>query len=227
MLKRLLSIIISILLIVTMLPAIALGTSVTLVLSSDSATVGTSISASGSADPNEWVSIKVVDSSGGIAFYDAVKSSASGDYSCTFIVPQVSPGTLTVVAGYGSNVDNKPLTVTPSSGDKVDECFIATAAFGSKFEPSVVLLRSFRDTFLLSNVPGRAFVDFYYLHSPPIASYIANSGFLKAGFRVLLTPVVGLVYLLFHPLLIPGMIGLFVFGIVMYRLRKRRVPSSY
>jgi hypothetical protein len=107
----------------------------------------------------------------------------------------------------------------------VDECFIATAAFGSKFEPAVVLLRAFRDTFLLTNAPGTAFVDFYYQNSPPIASYIANSGFLKAGVRALLTPVVGVVYLLFHPVLMYGMIGLLIFGIAIYRVRKRRVPS--
>jgi hypothetical protein len=108
----------------------------------------------------------------------------------------------------------------------VDECFIATAAFGSKFEPAVVLLRAFRDTFLLTNAPGTAFVDFYYQNSPPIASYIANSGFLKAGVRALLTPVVGVVYLLFHPVLMYGIIGLLVFGIVIYRVRRRRVVSS-
>ncbi len=469
---------------------ISKGGSVTLSLSQDSALVGDSITASGGADPNDWVSIKVVDSSGSVVFYEAVKSDADGNYSCTFIVPQVAPGTLTVVAGYGSNVANKALTIGSGGGDTVwvtgvslnksstirvqgtdetlvatvepanasnkavtwssdnesvaavddngkvtgvnpgtaiitvttvdgnktascnvtvtkpetvtsgdtitisdtpvtitvpqgetgsiavtqntflplvevnsgevnmtipqdtvvsgsetiqlpevidnlsverppnaravdlvikvggdsgaiefskpvrlvlkgqgaksagfinnqgifkaidklesldglttdadavavndaldaekveegavvsgddliiwtkhftkfiaytpkpvDECFIATAAYGSKFEPAVVLLRAFRDTFLLTNAPGTAFVDFYYQNSPPIASYIANSGFLKAGVRTLLTPVVGVVYLLFHPVLMYGMIGLLVFGIVLYRVRKRRVHS--
>ena len=467
---------------------ISKGGSVTLSLSQENAVVGDSITASGGSDPNELVSIKVVDSSESVVFYEAVKSDADGNYSCTFIVPQVAPGTLTVVAGYGSNVANKALTIGSGGGDTVwvtgvslnknstiivqgsdetlvavvapanasdkdviwssnntavatvdengkvigispgtatitvitvdgnkmagcnvtvtepktvpsggtviiektpvtitveqgetgsitvtqdkplplvdfnsgtvdmtipqgtevsgsetiqlpevidnlsverppnarevdlvikvggdsgtiefskpvrlvfkgqgqksagfidndgifhpiskleslkglisdsdadavkavlgetgagavvsgndliiwtthftkfiaytpkpvDECFIATAAFGSKFEPAVVLLRAFRDTFLLTNAPGTAFVDFYYQNSPPIASYIANSGFLKAGVRALLTPVVGVVYLLFHPVLMYGIIGLLVFGIVIYRIRKRRVPS--
>lgn len=112
------------------------------------------------------------------------------------------------------------------NGDGQDECFIATAAYGSKFEPAVILLRAFRDKFLLSNATGRHFVAFYYRHSPPIASYIAHSEFLKAGVRTLLTPVVGLVYLMFHPVLMYGMIGLLAFGIVAYRVRKRRLPSS-
>jgi hypothetical protein len=491
MTKRLLAITISILLIISILPVIVLGTtSVTLELSQDSVTVGTSVTASGIADPVEWVSIKVVDSSGNVVFYDAIKSNDDGNYSCTFIVPPtVSPGTAYVVAGYGTNVDKKTLAITTSGGEpvavtgvslnknstiivkdadetlvamvepanasniavnwssnnesvatvdengkvtgvssgtaiitvttedgnktadcnvtvtqpvtatsdqtipisnipvtidvpqgvtsaiavtqntelplvevnsdevnmtipqgtevsgsgtiqlpevinspsvevpeaqavelvikvgseletitfskpvrlvlkgqagksagfidnqgnfkaiaklesldgltsdadayavndaldvakigegavtsgndliiwtkhftefiaytpkRVDECFIATAAFGSKFEPAVVLLRTFRDTFLLTNAPGTAFVDFYYQNSPPVASYIANSGFLKAGVRALLTPVVGVVYLLFHPVLMYGIIGLLVFGIVIYRIRKRRVPS--
>jgi predicted phosphodiesterase len=106
-----------------------------------------------------------------------------------------------------------------------DECFIATAVYGSKFEPAVILLRAFRDKFLLTNVPGRAFVDFYYQNSPPVASNIANCRFLKAGVRALLTPVVGVVYLIFHPVLMFGMIGLLVFGIVIYRLQKRRLRS--
>ena len=483
--KKRIAVLLAVLLILTTLPGLALGgVQVSLDLSQSSAAVGDSIIASGIADPDEWVSIKVVDSSGNIVFFDAVKPDTNRKYSYTFIVPQVSPGTLTVVAGYGTNVANKTLTITagvtgvslnknstiivigteetleatvepanagnkavtwsnskedvatvdengkvtgispgtatitvttvdgkqtatcnvtvtepktvPSGGTvtieetpvtitvdpgetgsitvtqdkplplvevnsdkvnitipqgtvvsgsntiqlpevidspsievheaqavdlvikvgsdsetitftkpvrlvlkgqaaksagfiderdnfkviakleslkglisdadaddvdtalsnakvgegavtsgndliiwtkhftefiaytpkRVDECFIATAAFGSKFEPAVVLLRAFRDTFLLTNAPGTAFVNFYYQNSPPIANYIANSGFLKAGVRVLLTPVVGVVYLMFHPLLMYGMIGLLVFGIVIYRVRKRRVASS-
>jgi hypothetical protein len=110
--RRLMAITLSMLLIVSVFPAIALGTNVTLTLSADSATVGTSVTASGIADADTFVSVKVLDSDQKIVFFDAVKSSTSGDYSCTFKIPQVSPGTLTVVAGYGSNVDTKPLTVS-------------------------------------------------------------------------------------------------------------------
>jgi hypothetical protein len=41
-----------------------------------------------------------------------------------------------------------------------DECFIATAAFGSKFTWPVKLLRHFRDQYLLTNSLGTAFVEF-------------------------------------------------------------------
>lgn len=104
----------------------------------------------------------------------------------------------------------------------VDECFIATAAFGSKFEPSVKLLRAFRDQFLLTNTLGTAFVDFYYRNSPPIANYIAHNEILKAGVRGLLMPVVGVVYLMFHPALAAICLGLILLSIVVYKLRKRK-----
>jgi hypothetical protein len=39
-------------------------------------------------------------------------------------------------------------------------CFIATAAFGSKYENHVQLLRRFRDLYPMSNRIGRIFVNF-------------------------------------------------------------------
>lgn len=83
-----------------------------------------------------------------------------------------------------------------------DNCFIATAAFGSKFDWPVALLRAFRDQYLLTNPAGRAFVDFYYHNSPPIAAFIAGSEPLKALVRVLLAPVIAIVYMIYHPALL-------------------------
>lgn len=84
----------------------------------------------------------------------------------------------------------------------IDECFIATAAYGSKFNWPVALLRAFRDQYLLTNSAGRAFVDFYYRHSPPIAAFIAASEPLKALVRMLLAPVIAAVYVIYHPALL-------------------------
>jgi hypothetical protein len=39
-----------------------------------------------------------------------------------------------------------------------------------------MVLRKFRDRYLLTNAPGKAFVRFYYKHSPPIAD---SSGSMK------------------------------------------------
>jgi uncharacterized repeat protein (TIGR01451 family) len=79
----------------------------------------------------------------------------------------------------------------PDSGSSVSvECFIATAAYGSPLEPHVVALRHFRDRYLQHTALGRAFIRFYYRHSPPLAAFIAAHPWSRAGTRALLTPMV-------------------------------------
>uniref|UniRef100_UPI0040577939 SGNH/GDSL hydrolase family protein n=1 Tax=Candidatus Electronema sp. TaxID=2698783 RepID=UPI0040577939 len=75
-------------------------------------------------------------------------------------------------------------------------CFIATAAYGSALEPQVVLLRKFRDLRLLTNGPGRAFVAWYYQHSPPAADFIARHQLLRLGARAALLPLLAAAWLL-------------------------------
>lgn len=54
----------------------------------------------------------------------------------------------------------------------------------------VAKLREFRDKYLLTNAPGRAFVRAYSAVSPPIAAVIAKHAALRAATRVALAPVV-------------------------------------
>ena len=75
-------------------------------------------------------------------------------------------------------------------GDGGGGCFIAAAAFGSPLEPEVITLREFRDRYLLTNLPGRAFVAFYYAVSPPVAHFMARHQILRISTRILLYPVV-------------------------------------
>jgi hypothetical protein len=103
----------------------------------------------------------------------------------------------------------------------VDECFIATAAYGSKFMPAVTLLRSFRDDFLLTNPVGQAFVKFYYKNSPPIANFIAGNSSLRAAVRALLTPLILIAYSLYHP-----MMALLLFMIIVLTVRKKQLVKQ-
>ncbi len=104
-----------------------------------------------------------------------------------------------------------------------DECFIATAAFGSKLQPAVVLLRQFRDKVLLANNPGRTFVAFYYQNSPPIAHYIAGNETAKLMVRILLLPFITIAYMVMNPI-ITVVLLLLLLSIVLYRRRVTLQP---
>ncbi|HEX9207023.1 MAG TPA: DUF11 domain-containing protein [Steroidobacteraceae bacterium] len=69
-------------------------------------------------------------------------------------------------------------------------CFIATAAYGSPLEPHVAALREFRDRHLRHTAAGRAFIRWYYEHSPRVAHYIGGHAWARAVTRTLLAPVV-------------------------------------
>lgn len=113
-------------------------------------------------------SVTVTDNQGGIA--KAMTTVSVGD-------PVTTPGTTTGVS-----------SPAPSGGG--GGCFIATAAYGSYLEPEVMVLRGFRDTVLMVNPVGQAFVKFYYRHSPPVAAVIARHESLRLAARLALTPVV-------------------------------------
>ncbi|MBI4993548.1 hypothetical protein HZC33_01130 [Candidatus Wolfebacteria bacterium] len=68
-------------------------------------------------------------------------------------------------------------------------CFIATAAYGSYFEPHVKILRDFRDIFLVESILGRLFIKIYYCISPFISGIIEKSEILKKIMRIILSPI--------------------------------------
>lgn len=115
--------------------------------------------------------------------------------------------------------DTTMLLIDTSAGEG---CFIATAAFGSKFTWPVALLREFRDQYLLTNSWGTSFVSFYYKHSPPIAATIASSQPLKILVKVFLAPVIGVVYVIYHPLLPATLLLLFITSVIYCSRRRAR-----
>lgn len=84
-------------------------------------------------------------------------------------------------------------------------CFIATAAYGSYLHPQVQVLRNFRDSYLLTNAPGRLFVSTYYYLSPPLADFISKHDLLRAITRFLLTP---LIVSVIHPIIFISILAL-------------------
>lgn len=98
-------------------------------------------------------------------------------------------------------------------------CFIATAAYGSYMSAHVTELRQFRDQYLLTNKPGRLFVNLYYMHSPEIASYITRHESVKLVVRCILTPIV---YIVKFPSLILGCL-LFLFICNFYKNGTRKL----
>jgi hypothetical protein len=103
----------------------------------------------------------------------------------------VDPGGISSVSYLGSAISGDG---TGGGGG----CFIATAAFGSKFEKHVQLLRRFRDLYLMPNNIGRAFVRTYYRYSPPMADFIADHDTLRLLTRWCLIPLIGISWLLLH-----------------------------
>jgi hypothetical protein len=77
---------------------------------------------------------------------------------------------------------------------KKSGCFIATAAYGSPIASEVILLSRFRDKILLKSKLGTAFTKTYYLASPPFASIISNTSFLRGVVRgLVLNPLLKMV----------------------------------
>src|SRR3989304_6630851 len=111
--------------------------------------------------------------------------------------------------------------VASSSDDEEGggSCYIATATYGSPDADEVVALSNFRDSYLLTNAVGRAFVECYYAVAPTPANYIAERDGLRSITKAVLTPAVSVAR---SPIILIGLfLGLFaLLGIRIARTRR-------
>ncbi len=105
-----------------------------------------------------------------------------------------------------------------------DDCFIATASFGTPMEGKIEALRDFRDSVLMNSHWGRVLVDTYYHLSPSVASYIDSHGAVKAAVRTALLPVVGATWVVnSHKGAVAALaLGFVALGLVVRRKEKMR-----
>ncbi len=69
-------------------------------------------------------------------------------------------------------------------------CFIATSAFANPQASEVMQLREFRDFTLRNSSYGRAFICFYYKHSPRIACFLDKHSWMKPAVRATLRALI-------------------------------------
>jgi hypothetical protein len=112
----------------------------------------------------------------------------------TFVTNPTSMTSIVTTADTTTNVASSPPLPLSSPN-----CVIATATFGSALAPEVVYMRYVRDQLIGSTPSGRtlieAFNTFYYAWSPAVAEVIAGNGLLRAVFRIILLPLMGIVRL--------------------------------
>jgi len=167
----------------------------------------------------------------------------SGNYTLQPIEPGMSAN-LTVLNTYLENkLEGFPASVTLTIAfdvgpdctftiETASVCFIATAAYGTPMAEEVQVLRDLRDSHLLTNPPGRAFVGFYYRISPPIARFITEHDVLKPVVRAGLVPAVAISTMVVdsgfrQEGIIPGLVLLASVLVAMWANRRRKRNTGY
>jgi LPXTG-motif cell wall-anchored protein len=110
---------------------------------------------------------------------------------------------------------------TFSTGEEGGGCFIATAAYGSAMADELIVLREFRDKYLLTHAAGKKFVGLYYRYSLPLAHSIAAHETFRTLTRIALKPVVVSIK---YPMIV-GLV-LVIAGFSLFRKRKKNQENT-
>lgn len=136
-------------------------------------------------------------------------------------------GLFTDMTGCDDNVH----TATPDTVygilENKQNCFIATAAFGSILDPHVQTFRDFRDEFLTTSLLGKKFVHFYYQNSPPLADFISKHEYLRRATQAFLFPFLGLalMYLYMGPVA-ANLVLIVLGGIIVLAIHNRKKRAT-
>lgn len=147
-----------------------------------------------------------------------------------------SPLSQEVTQGIGPIVDGPispvvigtPEAISPYPNLPNEGCFIATAAFGFYSAPQVQVLREFRDRYLLTNAPGKAFVTWYYNNGPRGAQFINAHPWLKLPVRFALLPLIAMaMFLLSTTPLVKLVILSLALLVTLYWMQRIKVMQKY
>jgi hypothetical protein len=72
---------------------------------------------------------------------------------------------------------------------KSGNCFIASIAFESRNDPTLVILRAFRNQVLTPHPAGKTFVRLYYKWSPGLANRLQHHKWVKKVLKTVLPPI--------------------------------------
>lgn len=88
-------------------------------------------------------------------------------------------------------INRGPGSFSQSPPKQSGGCYIATAVYGSYDDPSVLVLRRFRDENLQSSALGRAFIRSYYAISPSLSRHFSSIQWLNKVSKSVLDRFVG------------------------------------
>lgn len=126
-----------------------------------------------------------------------ITATMAGDVGDNFLLMTTVDSDTTADADTTNNQSNVSINLIAQPAIEVGKgpggCFIATAAYGSDMAEEVLVLRQFRNQYLLKYSVGQKFVELYYRYSPPLANYISRYDSLRAVIRGIIFVLVAVI----------------------------------